>query len=744
MSSQFDGEREASGATSLPAVVLGTTADLSPAPMSSGTAVLRAAPEVGDLARALARRWRLALAAGTFAAASAGLTAWQFVPAAKYSAKTMLHVATHRPKVLFDTAERQTDSRAYQRTQVTMVRSRLVLEKALRTPEVERLTMVRREVDAAEWLEKELLVDFPNGSEILVIGLSGDQPEDLAILVNAVADAYLQAVHELELQARIVRLEKLKKLYLTYQTELEAKRKSLRELAEKTGADDRETLALKQQFGLEELAMLRQEQAKLRTELRKFESEVEVLSTRDRIEADRAISDSKVDSYVEQDPQVRELRASILESAGKLAETKRQARSPVDPSVKISTLRRSGLIAALEARIAAIRPKIKEDLAEKARLEHGSELAEAQTRVEVLKQHDARLAEEIARLGGEGRTLSSNVLDLKARTDEVKIVDEVARKVGAEAEALDVELLAAPRIVKLHTAEVPRTKDELKRVKIAGGAASATFAATLIGIAIWEFRARRISSLEVVVNGLGLRLIGALPLVSTKHRTKTASGRDDQRSAPMVESVDAARTVLIHAARTSGIRTVMITSAVKGEGKTSLACHLAMSLARAGRRTILVDCDFRRSAIHRIFDVPEEPGLCALIRGEADAATVTMPTLVPDLSIITAGHCDAATLQLLACDGLRGILQSLKAEYDFVIVDSAPILPVADSLLVGQQVDAVLFSIFRDVSRVPDVLAARQRIDGLGVRTLGAVVAGATDDPSAYSHKAPYAYSAAT
>jgi len=737
MPGRIDSERER--ATALPAVVLGADAALIPAAAATPPA-LRAAPEVGDLARALARRWRLALAAAVLASAAVGLAAWKFVPAAKYTTKTMLHVATHRPKVLFDTAERQADARAYQRTQVTIVRSRLVLEGALRKPEVERLPTVRRESDAAEWLEKELQVDFPSGSEILVIAMSGDRPEDLAVLVNAVADSYLQAVHELEHKSRVERLEKLKKLYKSYQDELESRRKGLRELAETAGAEDRETLAMKQQLGLEEISQMRVEQAKLRADLRKAEAEVEVLSARDRFEAARGVSDAKVDWYVEQDPQVRELRAGLVELAGKLAEAKRAARSQGDPSAKLLSLRRSSQAAALEARIAEIRPRIKEDLAEKIRLEKGAELAEAETRVAVLKQHDARLGEEIERLGGQGQELSRNVLDLKASSDEVRIVDDVAKKVGAEAEALDIELLAAPRIVPLHRAEVPRTKDELKRLKIAGGAAAVSFAAALVGVAVWEFRARRISSLEVVVNGLGFRLIGTLPLMPSRAR----GGRDDPRSAPLVESVDAARTVLIHAARTAGVRTVMITSAVKGEGKTSLACQLAMSLARAGRRTILVDCDFRKSSIHRVFETEASPGVSEVIRGELAAPAAVRPTMVPDLWILPAGSCDAATFQQLACDGLREVFRGLAGEFDFVIVDSAPILPVVDSLLVGQQVDAVLFSIFRDVSRVPDVVAARQRIDALGVRTLGAVVAGATDDPatSSYSYNGPYANSA--
>ncbi|MHC5541237.1 polysaccharide biosynthesis tyrosine autokinase, partial [Singulisphaera rosea] len=639
-----------------------------------------------------------------------------------------------------DTAERQTESRAYQRTQMTLVRSRLVLEAALRKPEVDRLPTIRGEVGALEWLEHDLEVDFPNGSEILVIGLKGDHPEDLAILVNAVADSYLQTVHELEHKTRIARLEKLKKLYETYQRELESKRKGLRDLAESAGANDRDTLAVKQQLGLEELSNIREERSKLRAELREAESEYEVLATRDRVEADRPVSAATLDWYIEQDPQVRDLRASMGELEFKLTEAKRVTRSQSDASIRALGSRRDSMKKNLDARIKAVRPSIEADLKDKDRAVQTSDLAQAKTRMEVLELYDARLVQEIERLSGEGKTLSRNVLDLNQSSDEVKIIDDVARKVGAEAEGLEVELQAAPRILPLHRAAVPRTKDELKRLKVVAGAAGVTFLATLAGIAVWEFRARRISSLEVVVNGMGLRLVGTLPLVP-KARNKQLTASPDRRLSLLVESVDAARTVLLHAARTGGLRVVMITSAVKGEGKTSLSVYLAMSLARAGRRTVLVDCDFRGSAIHRLFDVGDAPGVCDLIRGEASLDEAIVSTHVPTLWVIQAGMSDAATFQEIACDGLRGIFHELKSRFDFVIVDSAPILPVVDSLLVGQQVDAVLFSIFRDVSRVPDVMAAYQRVETLGIRTLGAVVAGATDDPTASSHKAPYANS---
>jgi capsular exopolysaccharide synthesis family protein len=198
-----------------------------------------------------------------------------------------------------------------------------------------------------------------------------------------------------------------------------------------------------------------------------------------------------------------------------------------------------------------------------------------------------------------------------------------------------------------------------------------------------------------------------------------------QCQAQLTEAVDALRTLLLHAARAADLQVVMVTSAGAGEGKTSVASHLAASLARAWRKTLLIDGDLRHPAVHRLFDQPPEPGFSEVLRGEVGAHDAIRPTAVSRLWAMPAGNWDSHAVQALAQESVRSLFEELKGQYDFVVVDSCPVLPVADSLLLAQHVDAVLLAVLRDVSRAPAVHAARQRLAGLGVRTLGAVVIGA-------------------
>ena len=182
----------------------------------------------------------------------------------------------------------------------------------------------------------------------------------------------------------------------------------------------------------------------------------------------------------------------------------------------------------------------------------------------------------------------------------------------------------------------------------------------------------------------------------------------------------------------------MVAAALGGEGKTSLSIHLATSLARAGRRSLLVDCDLRRPTAHHPFNRPQGPGFCELLRGEINLAEAVRPTDIPGLYVITAGYCDQLAIESLSQAIVPTVFARLRDQFTFVIVDSAPVLPVADSLEIGQHVDAVVFSVLRDVSRLPSIHAAYERLRALRIRMLGAVVAGTRGEVYGYSGR--YAY----
>ena len=169
---------------------------------------------------------------------------------------------------------------------------------------------------------------------------------------------------------------------------------------------------------------------------------------------------------------------------------------------------------------------------------------------------------------------------------------------------------------------------------------------------------------------------------------------------------------------------MMVTSPTSLEGRTTVASQLAASLARAGRRTLLIDGDVRHPSINGLFDLPLEDGLCEVLRAEVDLEDAIRPTHAEGLWVLTAGYCDADALHALANEQMQPGFQKLRADYDFVIIDGPPTIGLPDALILGQYCDGAILSVLRDHSQMPQVYRATETLRGVGIRIIGAVVNG--------------------
>ena len=685
-------------------------------------------PNPWTLALALLARWPLVLTAGLLCATVAGAVTWFYLVPAHYNAEAKIHIASNAPKVLFTTAEGRPDFASYQRTQLALVRSRFVLNAALRQPKVAELSLVKEQEDPTGWLTKEMRLDYTLSPEILRISLRGERPEELVIVVNAVTDAYLQEIVNKEQVQQQARADRLKQIYSQYEENLRGRRKTLRELAESAGSDNVETLTIKQRLAIEQMGMSQRELLQLQSDLRRLQIEVGTREGRLKQLEDVEVPPTVIEDYLKTDPvalkhQKREaaleesitrvLRVARASQAERLAARHRQ---------ELKTVKR-----AKEVRRKELMPTIVKRYREKLKQEWLTSSSLQSDRLTVMQRLEKQLTVDINRLANETQVRNRQSLDLGSLRDEIGQGERVAQSVAAELEKLRVEALAPARIQLLEAAETPKSRDTKRKTMTTAGAAIGALLLVLGGMAVWEHRARKMYSADDVARGLGLRLVGELPRMPDRVRRAAAAdrpARDRYWRSVMAESVDATRTMLMHAAHTERLRVVMITSALPGEGKTTLAGHLALSLARAGRRTVLVDCDLRKPAAHRLFNLSPEIGLSEVLRDEVDLEEAILPTLENGPFVLPAGCCDPTATLALAQHGIRDIFDHLKTTYDFVIVDSPPVLSVADSLLVSQRVDAVLFATLRNVSRLPAVHAAYERLSILGVRILGLVASG--------------------
>jgi capsular exopolysaccharide synthesis family protein len=711
------------------------------------------------LLQALRRRWLHALPVGLLLAGLVGGLVWTLRPD-KYTAFALLQIAPVEQKLLQDSnnARPEVDRNGqYQKTQVALITSRPVIRAALKQEKVRRLPLIRQQDDAAEWLEKQLSAEIVENTELIKLSLSSRRHEaDLEPIVNAIQEAYMNEIVKGEHSRQMALLNDMEKIYVSSQEKLRAQRESLRRLADTLKTGDSQILTIKQKNLLEEYAALKKELAGLHARLR----DAQVKLAAQQLEPDggsgavqaggdwasaapgRSGLDTVVGREVDADPVIQKQQAEVYKLVEQIAQIERLA---VNPDHPLRTERKRQLDAA-RAVLEKMRADRWQAVAERVRqgqkaerLLHSLETTEE---MKILDKQRAALQAELANVSREVDRIGVSSIELELKRNEIDQAELVLKALRNEKERLQVELqsTAKRRISVLAPAdEATVLSKKAHLLETAAGAFGGLFLG-LFAVSYREFRARRLYTTAEVTQGLRLRVMGTLPALPARRLALGAPAAGTSRSAwsaILTESIDSVRTMLLQGRPAGGSSVLMITSACSGEGKTTLASHLAASLARAGRRTLLVDCDLRSPSLHRLFDVPRAPGMCEVLTGTAAAEGTVYATPVDRLHLLPAGQFSPEAATALAQGTLRAVLERLRDHFDFLVVDSSPVLAVPDALMIGDGADGVAFSIRPGVSQAPQVYAAYERLRELGLPFVGTVVNGITDK-ALYAHNYRY------
>ncbi|MGC4065902.1 MAG: polysaccharide biosynthesis tyrosine autokinase [Polyangiaceae bacterium] len=235
-----------------------------------------------------------------------------------------------------------------------------------------------------------------------------------------------------------------------------------------------------------------------------------------------------------------------------------------------------------------------------------------------------------------------------------------------------------------------------------------------------ELLDRKVRTPEDVENDVGVPVLGVLPAVDSKLRSKgpyygrhsrarstqidpTLASKPEliahaQPSSSTAEMARAIRTSLTFSSPDKAQRIVLVTSGSPGEGKTMVASTIAITFAQAGHRTILIDCDLRRSRVHRIYGKLNDVGVSSAIHELAQLESSTLATDIPNLSVLPAGPRVPNPAEVLQSEKFFAFLQRLKENYDKVVIDSPPVTAVTDGVIVAARADAVVFVARADVT----------------------------------------------
>jgi capsular exopolysaccharide synthesis family protein len=683
-----------------------------------------------SLLKALRRRWLLAASVGVLAAGTA-LAIMLMVMPTKFLAFGSVQVAAN-PEVLGQRQRWNNDFSTAVKTHAALFKRRDVILKGLGQEQVRDLRIVKRypsTLGVIAWLEEDLKVDTQDGNEVISISLPGDEPEELCVLVNALMKSYLDIVNGRERGQRKERVKTMQGNADTLKEKLSEKIAARQGLLKGQGAPDSQAVMIKHQHAMSRLTDYQKQHGQLLFEMEKVRAKIALHKLAHKELTAEDIPDQALQSLLESDPTIKAKVTQIGALEKAITRMVLAGHPPHDPALMQARRKLAKMHQEVEEQRLALRTEVFERYQKKTEGDFETVQKALELELTPLEAHAKNMQDRVEQLARETEGLGRTTIQIELLNREIANLEKQHAEVDKQLKTFQVEEDAELRVTACQDA-VWQVKDSRKRLIFLGLAPLAALGAVALGVAWWEFRARRIHSADEVAVGLGMRVLGAVPnspkLEKRQIAPPEAAEAGDHH---LIESIDALRTMLLRNASVEPTRLVMVTSAVAAEGKTTLAANLALSLARAGRRTLLVDCDLRRPALHQLFEQTLQPGFSEALLNEVELPDAVRPTTADEnLWLLPAGQWDREVIQELAREHVQTLFRRLEQEFDFVIIDSHPVLPATDSLLIGQHVDAVLVSVMRGVSQAPRVYAAHQRLATLGIRVCGAVVNGMPSD----------------
>lgn len=248
---------------------------------------------------------------------------------------------------------------------------------------------------------------------------------------------------------------------------------------------------------------------------------------------------------------------------------------------------------------------------------------------------------------------------------------------------------------------------------------------------------------EEIRERLGLMVVGHIPFVQPSEKTLRRIAEHQDVVAPTVcthyeclshaaEAFRGVRTALYFRSGGAEQKVLQVTSPRPGDGKSTLAANLAVSIAQSGKRTLLIDADLRKPTQHKLFGLSKDVGLSSVIGLNVEPADAIQPTAVANLWLLACGPIPPDPAELLTSPRLAELLDVFREQYDYVIIDTAPVLAVTDPCAVAPRVDGVMLVICIAKHGRTDAIRATKILNTLETNVLGVVVNGKAEARSNY------------
>jgi capsular exopolysaccharide synthesis family protein len=542
-------------------------------------------------------------------------------------------------------------------------------------------------------------------SRIAQIIVTDRKPQRAALLANAIANTYMESNVDFKLEGARAATAWLGEHEVELRKKLEDSELKLFEFKKDRGLLDI-SLGDKQNMTTQILQILNSKLADVRIRL------VEQDATRKQIEAAQDISQKESVPIVEANTALHAMRANFLDFAKQKAELGSKY-GPEHPRIKV-----------LEEQMAALEKAYKHELDETLQVFENNyqSLVATEKSLQAMMDKEKHNAVELSKLEVEYKPFE------RAADENSKVYQMIAQR------QKEIDLTG---VIKSNNVRM------LERAIVPGGPVSpkpmqnlfiALFGGLGLGIGLAfliEALDNTLKTQTDVETFLGLPVLGLIPIIGGNKPTERDEAtqvreRDlgiflDPRSLA-AECCRSIRTNLLFMSPDKPIRTMVITSPSPQEGKTTTAINLAIAMAEAGGRVLVIDTDMRRPRLHRSFGVPNQIGVSTVILGDSKLEDAIKRTDVPNLDVLPCGPVPPNPSELLLTKRFAQLVADCQGRYDRIILDSPPTSAVTDPAVLGNLADGVVLIIKGAHTRRESAAHARRQLVAAKCRLLGVVV----------------------
>ncbi|MEM9366162.1 MAG: hypothetical protein AAGD07_09205 [Planctomycetota bacterium] len=684
----------------------------------------------------------------------------------EYRSSALLRLSATETSLVFD-GEDGTDFEVFQGTQKELVRTRLVMTAALRNERMANSSVLLEDQPVA-WMLKNVTVSTPPKTEVMSVSTVATAEADPVSIVNATVDAYLVEVVNRERATRQAKLVGIEEVLEEKQLESRRMRNELKRLVDELGTGDAETLAVTQQMLVQEMGLVRRELINLKSRKLTYQGRLAALRAaqeedadddRDELDAsetaedgngapsstnqetvgtnDVLLSEADIDTALAADRIYSELIRDKINTFRAQAEAeaafKGDAKSPygdVQKEIDRAIAERREQIIEEARAMAPIRQRAREGL---RRNEIESQIAGLIAELPAIDEMIRQLSVQEQTLVERFRTVGNNSIDVEMMRSEIEQLDQVIDSIAQQREVLKVELQSRARVELLRPATDLEPASSAQRAGLAGAAGLMSFFLPFGLMLGWDLSQQRVGSAGRLADKSGIAVIGTLPMIpprALKQFGKRESGRVQAWRSKLHEAAKriSATVYLGVEKRDDECLVLMVTSAVRGEGKSTLAAQLARGLATRSRSVVLCDFDLRRPRLHSMLGLSNEAGVSELLQTTGELDATLQSTEIEGLRALTAGDGNTEAISALVDGNAGPLFSELRGIADVIVVDSPPVLTSADVGFLSPHVDQILFAARRDLTRLPELKRGLDAIPAWEHQIAGTVMIDKCDD----------------